>query len=207
MRLQGGLLHVVGWRGREHLVYMRATFRGGRRCARNSLSPIPPLVEAQGRPRVVFTPSLSPHFLWQLQLAALRSVAALVAVFTRSGSPVRIKARDTSTIRENRVQPRLRLTSSRLRLTSNIWFTAVRIQFSVTTKAPRSPRPSESTPTAPRLAPSALHPLHCPGGHTPMISPHHLMHARHARRLSGTRPSSPSPPSTSSLAERSATHC
>ena len=67
MRLQGGLLHVVGWRGREHLVYMRATFRGGRRCARNSLSPIPPLVEAQGRPRVVFTPSLSPHFLWQLQ--------------------------------------------------------------------------------------------------------------------------------------------
>ena len=40
MRLQGGPLHV-GWRGREHLVYVRATFRGGRRCAWNSLGPVP----------------------------------------------------------------------------------------------------------------------------------------------------------------------
>ena len=136
-----------------------------------------------------------PTFCGSCSRTALRSVAALVAVFTRSGSPVRIKARDTSTIRENRVQPRLRLTSSRLRLTSNVWFTASENSIlSITTKASRSPRPSESTPTAPRLAPSALHPLHCPGGHTPMISPHHLMHARHARRLSGTRPSSPHHP-------------
>ena len=37
MRLQGGPLHV-GWRCREHLVYVRATLRRGRRCARNSQS-------------------------------------------------------------------------------------------------------------------------------------------------------------------------
>ena len=35
MRLQCGPLHV-GWRGRERLVYVRATFRRGRRCACNS---------------------------------------------------------------------------------------------------------------------------------------------------------------------------
>ena len=39
-RLQGGPLHV-GWRGREHLVYVGATLRGGGVDVRATLSPIP----------------------------------------------------------------------------------------------------------------------------------------------------------------------
>eukprot|EP00964_Phaeocystis_antarctica_P130660 scaffold94541_cov69-Phaeocystis_antarctica.AAC.2 len=156
-------------------------------------------VEAQGRPGCN-----------SRSVAAFRSVAALVAVFTRSGSPVRIKARDTSTIRENRVQPRLRLTSSRLRLTSNIWFTASENSIlsndegvSLTTPFREHTHSSKACPIG--HAPSALPGR--PHSHDLTAPVHHLMHARHARRLSGTRPSSPSPPSTSSLAERSATHC
>ena len=66
--------------------------RRGRRCACNSPSPAPPLKEAVALQNSVITPSLSPYLLRLLQLevtvAAFRSVAALVAVFTRSGHTV-----------------------------------------------------------------------------------------------------------------------
>ena len=59
-RLQGGPLHV-GWRGREHLVYVRATLRGGGVDVRATLSPIPPRYCNRGQCHTIITPSLSPH--------------------------------------------------------------------------------------------------------------------------------------------------
>ena len=50
MRLQSGPLHV-GWRGREHLVYSSMCVQpsGGAFDLRATLSPIPPLIEAQSQ--------------------------------------------------------------------------------------------------------------------------------------------------------------